>query len=90
MDGTPIPTPELPQYKCHKTVGALKIKNIEKDPNGGAVLFFEDQEGLSVDKNKEWIEKHSPEVGGYLVRYEGGYESFSPAKAFEDGYTKID
>jgi hypothetical protein len=28
-------------------------------------------------------------VGGYYVRYENGFESWSPAKAFEEGYTKI-
>ena len=27
---------------------------------------------------------------GYYVRYADGYESFSPADVFEDGYTAID
>jgi hypothetical protein len=32
----------------------------------------------------------SPAVGDYLVRYEPeGYLSWSPKKAFEDGYTEI-
>lgn len=26
---------------------------------------------------------------GYYVVYDGGYKSFSPAEAFEGGYTKI-
>ncbi|MCK9988658.1 MAG: hypothetical protein AzoDbin1_05130 [Azoarcus sp.] len=29
-------------------------------------------------------------VGGYYVVYEDGYKSFSPAIAFESGYTRID
>lgn len=33
--------------------------------------------------------KHKPVAGGYFVVYEDGYESFSPAKAFEEGYTRI-
>ena len=38
---------------------------------------------------KAYVDKHSPEVGGYFVVYEDGYKSFSPAQAFEEGYTRI-
>lgn len=37
----------------------------------------------------EYVQKHNPQVGGYYVVYEDGYKSFSPAKAFEDGYRLI-
>lgn len=37
----------------------------------------------------QFIAKHKPEVGGYFVVYNDGYESFSPAQAFEEGYTLI-
>jgi hypothetical protein len=33
--------------------------------------------------------KPMPEVGWYYVQYPDGYESFSPAAAFEEGYTLI-
>lgn len=36
-----------------------------------------------------YMQKHSPEAGGYYVQYEDGYVSFSPAAAFEEGYTRI-
>lgn len=36
-----------------------------------------------------YMQKHKPQAGGYFVQYEGGYQSFSPAKEFEDGYTLI-
>ena len=36
----------------------------------------------------DYMAKHKPQVGGYWVLYEGGYESFSPAQAFESGYTR--
>ena len=32
------------------------------------------------------MEKHKPHAGGYYVVYDDGYKSFSPAKAFEEGY----
>lgn len=37
----------------------------------------------------EYVRKHGPKPGGYYVLYEDGYESYSPAKAFEEGYAKI-
>ncbi len=37
----------------------------------------------------EFLAKHKPEVGGYWVQYADGYQSFSPAAAFEEGYTRI-
>jgi len=35
----------------------------------------------------EYLAKHKPTSGGYYVVYKDGYESFSPAQAFEEGYT---
>lgn len=37
----------------------------------------------------DYFMKHEPYIGGYFVKYENGHESFSPADAFEDGYTKV-
>ena len=42
----------------------------------------------------DWIVKHSDNipknlVGGYLVKYEDGYTSWSPAEAFEGGYREV-
>ena len=36
-----------------------------------------------------YMQKHKPQVGGYYVVYEDGYESYSPAGAFEAGYTLV-
>ena len=44
--------------------------------------------GYNVDI--DFIDKHKLiEEGGYIVRYQDGYVSYSPAKAFEDEYTLI-
>jgi hypothetical protein len=37
----------------------------------------------------EFMAKHKPQPGGYFVVYADGYQSFSPAQAFEEGYTRI-
>lgn len=42
---------------------------------------------LFVIVNDSYMLKHGPFIGGYYVKYSNGHESFSPAEAFEDGYT---
>lgn len=78
-------------YKSHKTVEAYKIKDVLQLPNGGAKLVFvkSDSEIKNEVVSKDYITKHKPKAGGYFVRYEDGYTSFSPASAFEEGYTKL-
>lgn len=80
---------QMPRYKCHKQVCALKILAISLPTHDGSVLleFHEDYPPLWVDK--EYIRKHNPKPFGYYVVYDDGYKSFSPAKAFEEGYTRV-
>ena len=80
---------EMPKYECHKKVWALKIAGIVADIHGG-VYFQPAEEGYDkVPMSPEYVAKHKPEVGGYYVVYEDGYKSFSPAGAFESGYTPV-
>lgn len=80
---------EMPKYKCHKEVWALGIKSITYFMNGSAEFQPIEQGYGPIHLSIEYIQKHKPQPGGYYVIYEDGYESFSPAKAFEDGYTLI-
>jgi hypothetical protein len=84
MDG---PCMEMPKYQCHKKVWALKIKSIER----GAVtkLSFEDEGYAAILVSYDYDQKHNPEAGGYYVVYADGYKSYSPAKAFEEGYSRV-
>ena len=82
---------EMPRYKCHKEVWALKIAAISWDGFGSG-----DGQITPVEKGykpifcpAEYMSKHKPEVGGYYVVYEDGYKSFSPASAFQSGYSRI-
>ena len=79
----------LPRYRSHKIVEGFKIDEIAVLVSGGAVLASVPPEHV-VKVDAAYVEKHEPEVGGYYVRYKGGYESWSPADAFEDGYTPVD
>ena len=79
-------------YQSHKKVRAAQIVHIDHTRlllDGGL-----DEDGKAIVKpimvSLDFIEKHKPKSGDYLVQYEDGYQSVSPAAAFESGYTPID
>lgn len=79
----------LPRYKSHKEVYALKIKDVQVNEHG-AFILPEEKEYLPFQVDADYVAKHNPQAGGYYVVYRDGYKSWSPAEAFEDGYTKLD
>ncbi len=95
-NGDGIVTQEMPKYKSHKIVWALKIKSIVRDGEGenresdGSAIITPEDDGYGPFRvEHEYLRKHTPQVGGYFVAYKGGYRSFSPADVFEEGYTLI-
>lgn len=85
----PTAMAELPRYRCHKEVWALKIKGIAYVGPLGTVITPEDERYRGFEVSAEYMEKHKPQIGGYWVLYKDGYQSYSPAKAFEEGYAEI-
>ena len=77
----------MTKYKCHKVVEAEKILSVEIFESGSIDVRLYD--GTIQPFASEWATKFNPKPGGYVVFYADGYASFSPAKAFEEGYTKI-
>lgn len=86
---------EMPRYKCHKKVYALKIADVEdptlpgNETDGSRIIHPVDARYASFRVDHEYVRKHKPQPGGYYVVYADGYKSFSPADAFESGYTLI-
>lgn len=77
---------EMPRYVSHKQVWALKVAEFNID----TLTITPAEEGYPpfvVDR--EYVEKHRPQAGGYYVVYADGYRSFSPAKAFVEGYKRL-
>lgn len=83
----PMPAPGFVAYIGTKLVNAMKICAIQWFHEPGhsyARLTGSDFETHNAEK--DWMEKHEPEEGGYIVMYKDGYTSFSPAEAFEEAY----
>lgn len=85
--------PEMPFYICHKRAQALEIAqvgNYVTDADGAlvrAVTFREP--GFAVRYLRDiMFQRYVPESGDFLVTYQDGYESFSPRKAFLEGYVR--
>ena len=76
----------MKKYKCHKVVEAGKITGISRE--FFSKLIIEDHGPVEV--GQVYMERHNPYPGGYYVQYEDGYQSFSPAGAFENGYKEIE
>lgn len=85
----------LPEYQCHKRVRAMKIADILIDPaktddDEDKITLTSMAPGIpGIEVDRDYLAKHQPQPGGYLVVYEGGYMSYSPAEAFESGYTAL-
>lgn len=87
---------QLPRWRSYKNVYADKIVEILSRENfstdklncewilacGGRIHVTRDHPDL--------LARGVPVVGDYFVQYEDGYVSWSPAKAFEDGYMRIE
>lgn len=82
---------EMPRYKCHKEVWALKIAAIEIMQDKSAIIAPAEAGYGAFPTPARWAErfKGSEEDPGYYVVYADGYASWSPSKAFEEGYTRI-
>lgn len=81
---------QMPLYDCHKQVRAMKIVAISTQNDFGQCdLLLEAPDGTKATTliGSEFLNKHDPHVGGYYVAYQDGYTSFSPAEAFEAGYS---
>lgn len=86
---------EMPRYRSHKEVRALKLREVRPDDVPGHTRFVPDdpEQVPHVYGNDSEVVKRclAVEMGdpGYLVVYPDGFMSWSPTQAFEDGYTRL-
>ncbi len=85
----------MKRYQCHKIVEAAKILALARLDDGVIQLELDDHEIIQLQEEGAYKLPAfaGPRVEGdglgYFVRYADGYESWSPTKAFEAGYTLI-
>ena len=93
----PLAESRWPKYRCHKVVAAMrcKSKTLVNDEGLGALVQFDPFDPTLPP----FVEKADGPFGsraklddpdpGVLVLYADGYVSWSPTKAFDEGYTLI-
>lgn len=81
---------EMPRYVSHKKVWALEIDTIGEvaDAAGARMLTFRDKGYAKMRAPLEMFSRYVPVAGDFYVQYADGYKSFSPRKAFLEGYTR--
>jgi hypothetical protein len=87
-----IASAEMPRYQCHKKVWALRLSDVEiNNDTGEARLTPMGRVYAPFDAPDGWSKRYhgSDDDTGYYVVYDDGYASWSPTKAFEDGYSRI-
>ena len=79
----------LPHWKCHKVVQAGRISLMARDEPNGMLMVHAEPSNMPFAVPLDFLRRHNPEIGGYFTVYEDGYISYSPAAAFEAGYSLI-
>jgi len=84
---------ELAQWQSHKIVRAGKVlpQQIEDTGHCTSILTVEDANGApcKVEVSSDFFARGMPTSDYYVVIYDDGYKSWSPARAFEEGYLRL-
>jgi hypothetical protein len=88
LKGAPEKTePQLPRWQSHKIVDGDKIIKVWHSGTRWDLAC-----GVTIEVSQQ-LENRVPHgvdpLGGYYVRYNDNFESWSPSEAFEKGYTRI-
>lgn len=95
-DESPAASMEMPRYVSHKKVWALEIAEIHLTPPredgvgeipGPRRLVFRESGYAPMVAPGEMFSRYMPVAGDFYVVYADGYKSFSPRKAFLEGYS---
>lgn len=89
------------KYQSHKVVEAAKITHAieSRQPGGDVVIEFEDGDPIKIKRSvydricsmaiDAGYDGVPPIIGGWLMQYPDLYISWSPAQAFEEGYSEL-
>lgn len=80
-----------PFFQSKKVVRARRIEEVVTRADG-VYVRFEDFGPFEADTRlpAEVMARYTPGPGDFVVEYQDGYQSISPASAFEGGYAEFD
>lgn len=86
---------EMPRYRCIEAVWALQIKAVVQAPiehvhAGGSWLVHPVEAFAPIEVDHDFVLKHDPQPGGYIVFHAGGGRSYRPAAEFSACYVAAD
>jgi hypothetical protein len=79
--------PPMPAFVSCKLVYAARIASVSAD---ALLLESGDNTIAAITMPPEWLAKHRPQPGNWLIKYPDGYVSVSPDEAFVRGCTPLD
>ena len=74
----------LKPYTSHKKVRAVEITSVSEVKDGMIHLTFAGT--LTLPWAEQMFHRYMPVPGDFFIRYDDGYVSVSPRKAFLEGY----
>src|SRR6266403_3952512 len=86
-DDAPAAQMEMPRYVSHKKVWALEIVSADRLT---CKVSFAEKGYAAVTLPAEMWARYQPVAGDFYVVYADGYKSFSPRKAFQEGYASLE
>lgn len=79
---------DWPEYESHKIVRAARIISIAIGSDGKRTLLVQPEGDGKLTSFEPNLTNMPANVGDWAMLYPDGYKSVSPAKAFEEGYTR--
>ena len=84
----------MPKFQCVKTVEAERIQRVRITRNEAdditQITIWPEHSAKELVLTRAMWQRYMPKQGDYLVTYDDGYQSISPAAAFEPGYAQLD
>lgn len=83
-----MPAANLPQYRSHKIVHAVRIKEIKKADTKNRSILVPDAPGIiDIEVDNIFVRMKNMVAGWYYVVDEKGYASAMSPEAFEADYS---
>lgn len=79
---------EMPRYRSHKEVRALEIAKVDRVGVDFQISFVLDHAPITVQPT--FFARGTAQPSDFYVVYADGYASWSPRKAFLDGYSLVE